>query len=202
MKNLLPLIVIAGIFASCNTMNNGGNMTSNDNTAKNEARVQAFYDQVINAHNIAMVDSFYQPEFVDHNPDPGHSGNGIEDLKSGFKDFFAAYPDIHAKANFMISKGDTVMAYLTMTGTNSGPMMGKPGTNKQINIDGIDIIAIKDGKATERWGFFDDMKMMQQLGMMPPPGSEQKMAEEGKMGKMEGMDKMKMEGKKMDKKKK
>jgi hypothetical protein len=40
----------------------------------------------------------------------------------------------------MIASGDTVMANVTMTGTNSGPMNGKPATNKKIDIDGIALL--------------------------------------------------------------
>jgi steroid delta-isomerase-like uncharacterized protein len=167
MKNLLYIFVIAIIAASCNTTNNSGSM----NADASKAKVQDFYDQVINAHNVAMIDSFCSADFVDHNPDPGRSGKGSDDLKASFKDFFTAYPDIHVKTNFMIVSGDTVMAHVTMTGTNSGAMGGMPATNKQVNIDGIDVIVIKDGKAAERWGFFDTMKMMQELGMMPAQGS-------------------------------
>ena len=63
------------------------------------------------------------------------------------------------------------MALVTMTGTNSGPMGQMPATNKQINVGGIDVLVIHDQKASERWGFFDTMKMMEQLGMMPAPGA-------------------------------
>lgn len=65
--------------------------------------------------------------------------------------------------------GDTVLAYFTTTGTNSGPFMGKPATNKTISFEGVDIIRVKNGKAVEHWGVYDNLKMMQQLGMMPPP---------------------------------
>src|SRR5258706_2351422 len=105
-----------------------------------------------------MIDSFCSADFVDHNPDPGRSGKGSDDWKASSKDFFTAYPDIHVTTNFMIASGDTVMAHVTMSGTNSGAMGGMPATNKQVNIDGIDVIVIKDGKAAERWGFFDTMK--------------------------------------------
>jgi predicted ester cyclase len=57
-----------------------------------------------------------------------------------------------------------------MTGTNSGPMGGMPASNKPVSVDGIDIIVVKDGKAVERWGIFDNMKMMQDMGMMPQQG--------------------------------
>jgi steroid delta-isomerase-like uncharacterized protein len=197
MKKLFALIVIASMFASCNNMNNNAGMMANDKGAKNEARFQQFYDQVMNAHNPAAVDSFCTPDFTDHQPDPGHSGKGTDDLKASFKEYFAAFPDLHIKTNFMVSHGDTVIAHVTMTGTNSGSMMGMPATNKSFNIDGVDIITLKDGKATDRWGYFENMKMMQQLGMMPEPGT-QKMAEEGKMEKTGKIaDKKVMEAEKM-----
>jgi hypothetical protein len=34
-------------------------------------------------------------DFIDHNPDQGHSGKGIEDLKAGLKEFFTAFPCSH-----------------------------------------------------------------------------------------------------------
>jgi steroid delta-isomerase-like uncharacterized protein len=169
MKNFIYVFVIAIIAASCNTTNNSGST----NAEANKAKVQRFYDEVINAHSTAVIDSFCTSDFVDHNPDPGRSGKGIEDLKASFKDFFAAFPDVHIATNFMVAEGDTVVAHVTMTGTNSGAMAGMPATNKQVSIDGIDIIAVKDGKAVERWGVFDTQKLMQQMGMMPEQGTSQ-----------------------------
>jgi steroid delta-isomerase-like uncharacterized protein len=168
MKKIICLLFIAAIIYSCNTASTNTAM----NTDANKARVQNFYDQVFNEHNMNLIDSFCGADFVDHNPDPGRSGKGIDDLKASFKDFFAAYPDIHVKTNFMIAEGDTVMAHVTVTGTNSGAQGNMPATNKQVNIDGIDILVIKDGKAAERWGIFETQKMMEQLGMMPAPGKQ------------------------------
>jgi steroid delta-isomerase-like uncharacterized protein len=148
MKNFACILVFAAILYSCNNTPAMDSMK----TDANKARVQSFYDQVINAHNPAMIDSFCATDFVDHNPDPGKSGKGIDDLKASFKDFFTGYPDVHEKTNFMIAEGDTVMAWVTLTGTNSGAFGNTPATNKQIDIDGIDVIVLKDGKEAERFG--------------------------------------------------
>ena len=169
MKNLVYVFIIAVIALSCNTMSS----SSSANTEANKAKTQAFYDQVINAHNTAAIDSFCAADFVDHNPDEGHSGKGLDDLKASFKDFFTGFPDVHVTTNFMVAEGDTVVSHVTMTGTNSGAMMGMPATNKQVSVDGVDIIVVKDGKAVERWGIFDNRKMMQDLGMMPQQGMMQ-----------------------------
>jgi steroid delta-isomerase-like uncharacterized protein len=168
MKNLIYILIVALGFASCNNMSDMG---ANSKETATKERMKQFYEQVINAHNPDMVDSFCTADFVDHNPDMGHSGKGLDDLKASFKEFFAAFPDVHMTSDLMIAEGDHVASHITMTGTNSGAMGNMPATNKSVNIEGIDIIAIKDGKATERWGFFDNMKMMTQMGMMPPPGA-------------------------------
>lgn len=167
MKNLLLLIAIAGLTASCGSKNPGSMRNRN---AANRETMQRFYDEVMNAHNPAMIDSFCTADFIDHQADPRYPA-GMEGLRAAFTDFFAAYPDLHVKTNFVVAKGDTVFAQFTMTGTNSGSMMGMPATNKQITIDGIDAIILKDGKAIEHWGYQEEGKLMTQLGMMPGSGA-------------------------------
>jgi predicted ester cyclase len=44
-----------------------------------------------------------------------------------------------------------------------------PGSGKLVEIGGIDILRMVNDKAVERWGYFDDVKLMQQLGAMPGP---------------------------------
>jgi len=180
MKNFIFLIFILGLFASCKNMNNP--QSGNNREAANKARVQQFYDQVFNGHNINLIDSFCVSDFVDHNPDEGHTGKGLADLKAQFKGFLGAFPDIHVTTNFMVAQGDTVVAHISLTGTNTGPMgPGMPATNKKISIDGIDVIAVNGSKAVERWGFFDTHKMMTDLGMGgSPPADTTKMMEKKK----------------------
>ena len=163
MKKIVFLSALAGILFSCS---NSADNSMSKQGAQNEALTKRFYDEVINAHDVAKIDTYCSEDFVDHNPDNGHSGKGLDDLKGQFNDLFAAIPDAHVTPNFMVANGDTVVAYLTMTGTNTGPMGNMPATNKSFKMDGIDIIIIKDGKAIERWGIFDNLSMMAQLGMM------------------------------------
>ena len=167
MKNIIYILSIAVFASSCNM----ADQTASSQEAKAKERMQQFFDQVVNAHNVDMIDSFCTADFINHNPDPGHSGQGIDDLKATFREFFAGFPDVRMTPNFMIAEGDKVMAHVTMTGTNTGAMGNMPPTNKPFSIEGIDVITIKDGKASERWGFFDSMKMMTQLGLMPAPGA-------------------------------
>ena len=48
--------------------------------------------------------------------------------------------------------------------------MGISPTGKQFTIMEIRIYRIVGGKIVECWGLFDQMGMMQQLGVIPPMG--------------------------------
>ena len=50
--------------------------------------------------------------------------------------------------------------------------MGHHARNRQtLDVMGCDVFRFENGKAAEHWGYMEDMKMMQQLGLMPAPGA-------------------------------
>ncbi len=168
-KKIITTIAIAAAFSAC--MPPGNKNVTDDRATKNMEMMRKFYEEVINRHNTAMVDSLVASDYVEHCVDPGYTPdrNG---LKKGWEDFVKGYPDLNCKINFMIADSNSVTTQYTFTGTNSGSVMGMPATNKKINVDGVDIVRFKNGKATEHWGYMDEMKMMTQLGMMPGMGGD------------------------------
>ena len=177
MKKIIYILLIASVFASCNQGDNKAKELSD----KNKAGMQKFYDEVMNKHNPAMIDSLLVADYTAHESDPSMQTKTREEFKKMMVDFFAAMPDLNYKINFMVADSDMVVAHYTFTGTNSGSMMGLPATNKKVNIDGVDIVRFKAGKGSEHWGYNDEIKMMTQLGMkldmsaMMPDTSKKKM---------------------------
>jgi steroid delta-isomerase-like uncharacterized protein len=135
-------------------------------TDENKALAQRFYNEVMNSHNIAGAKSFVTTDFIDHNPSQGHTGKGLDDLTAQLNEMITAIPDLRVTADLMVAEEDKVVTYLTMTGTNTGPFGNMPASNKPIKFNGVDIVHIKNGKAIERWGVFDDLSFMTQLGMV------------------------------------
>jgi predicted ester cyclase len=160
MKKLLLFLFSLSVITACNKAGH----SRNDKTSSNSARMQEFYDKIMNAHNPEMADSFVTADFVDHQPFPGQAP-GIAGLKESFKGLFAAYPNLKFETKYIKAWGDTVLAHFNLTGTQSGPFMGMPASNKDINVEGVDIVILKDGKATEHWGYIEELKMMDQIGM-------------------------------------
>jgi predicted ester cyclase len=67
----------------------------------------------------------------------------------------------------MIAEGDKVVSRLTFRGTHTGEIMGIPPTGKSVMISEIIIDRLADGKIVESWRLFDQMGMMQQMGLIP-----------------------------------
>lgn len=70
----------------------------------------------------------------------------------------------------MLVDGDMVVSRLTFRGTHTGDLMGIPPTGRSVTIAETIIDRIADGKIVESWRLFDQMAMMQQLGVLPAPG--------------------------------
>lgn len=134
-------------------------------SAENKALVRRLYDEVVNQKKLEMLDSLCAPEFVDHNPTPG-SGGRLSDVKAMFRDMLAAFPDLTMTVQDQIAEGDKVACRLVARGTHQGEYHGIPATGQTVEIGGIDIVRFAGGKAVERWGYFDDVKMLQQMGVM------------------------------------
>jgi steroid delta-isomerase-like uncharacterized protein len=170
MKKITLCLIVSIVVASCNMSGNKNNATD-DRAAKNKAEMQKFYDEVYNKRNTAIFDSLVSPDYVEHCLAPGYTPNR-DGTKKSFVDFFAAYPDLNVKTNFMVADTSYVTTEYSMTGTNTGPLMGMPATNKKFNIHGVDIVRFANGKAVEHWGYIEETKMMMQLGMMPGMGGD------------------------------
>ena len=50
--------------------------------------------------------------------------------------------------------------------------MGIAPTGNRVEVSGIDILRIVDGKVVEHWGNYDDLGTLQQLGAIPEPGQQ------------------------------
>jgi steroid delta-isomerase-like uncharacterized protein len=117
---------------------------------------------------------------IEHTPDPEITEKGLAGVKQMMMKYHTAFPDMKTTIYSMTAEGDMVTIHYNMKGTNSGPMGNMPATNKTVDVDGVDMVKMKDGKAIEHWGYTQEMKMMTQLGVMnTPPATAEVTTPEG-----------------------
>ena len=121
----------------------------------------------------ADYDEIFAPNYVEHSGSTEEL-TGPESQHQIYKALHTGFPDFHIEVNLRlqqsIPEGELWASHWTMTGTHQGEFNGIPATGNKINVTGISIWKIVDGKNVEEWEIFDAMGMMQQLGVMPAPG--------------------------------
>jgi steroid delta-isomerase-like uncharacterized protein len=111
------------------------------------------------------------PDLVAHHPGaPGPLSR--EELLQTISVFKTAFSDQEYTIEDQIAEGDKVVTRTTWRATHSGEFQGVPPTGKRVATDGIAITRIQDGQIVERWVSMDQIGLMQQLGLVPPPQSE------------------------------
>lgn len=127
--------------------------------------VVRFYGEVINKHQLELADKYIAMDAIDHDPMNDPKLSTIENFKSIFSMMRKGFPDMQFKIEDVITQGDKVVVRYRMTGTHSGDFMGMKATNRKVDLQGVDIMRVSNGKFVEHWGFMDSMQLMQQLGM-------------------------------------
>jgi steroid delta-isomerase-like uncharacterized protein len=135
----------------------------------NKALVRRWMEEAINRKNINVVDELMSPDYVSHVPGMPdlHGPDGEKQFDSMFN---TAFPDGVISIEHEVAEGDFVALHLSYRGTHQGEMMGIPPTGTQITMAGMHLCRIADGKIVEAWAMPDMLGMLQQLGVVPPPG--------------------------------
>jgi steroid delta-isomerase-like uncharacterized protein len=139
--------------------------------ASQEATVKAVFD-AFNNGKMNELDNVMTENFVEHQSMPEITTTGRQGAKDMMAMVRTAYPDYKQEIVSMSTSGDRTYVHFRMTGTNTGPWGEMPATDKAMDVMGVDVLRFENGKAAEHWGYMEEMKMMQQLGLMPAMGTE------------------------------
>jgi len=121
--------------------------------------------------NDAIVDELCAADYVDHSPplpDMGPGNLGVRKANAALRD---AFPDTAHFIEDQIAEGDMVVTRLRGRATFTGEILGIPPNGKVVEITGISIHRVVDGKLVEHWANADLYGFMQQLGALPTPAA-------------------------------
>ena len=135
----------------------------------NKAIARRWGEEVWGKGSLASIDELFATDFVFNYPPLGVAPDR-EGYKQAMTDWVAALTDIHGTTEDMVAEGDKVVVRWTFGGTHKGEFMGIAPTGKQVTITGISILRIVGGRIVEEWGEMDNLGLMEQLGVFPPPG--------------------------------
>jgi steroid delta-isomerase-like uncharacterized protein len=137
-------------------------------TDENKALVRRWFAET-DRGNDGIIDELCAPEYVDHSPPIPGMGDGSAAVRQANATLRAAFPDTVHTVEDQIAEGDKVVTRLRARATFTGECLGIPPNGKVVEITGISIHRIANGKLLEHWANFDSFSFMQQLGVVPIP---------------------------------
>lgn len=138
-------------------------------SAENKAIVRRFFELFSQGDLETIGRELLSPEMVGHFPGMPGSLN-LEGYRQVGLMFRAAFPDLQDTVEDQIADGDKVVTRIISHGTHQGELMGIPATGKQYTATAIVIDRLTAGRIVERWMQFDQLGMLQQLGVVPSLG--------------------------------
>jgi steroid delta-isomerase-like uncharacterized protein len=134
---------------------------------EHKALVRRWFDEVWNQGRTETVDELLAEQALVHGLGPDLRG------PAGFKLFHAAYrdafPDVVIRVDDMVAEGNMVATRWSGTATHSGDGLGFAATGRPVKFTGMVIVRVENGKLVEGWNVFDQLGMLQQLGVVPGP---------------------------------
>ncbi|MFN8621794.1 MAG: ester cyclase [Chloroflexota bacterium] len=135
--------------------------------SQNEQLLRRYYDDIVNKGDLSAVDEIVADDYVSHHNDPAHLPPGPAGVKAFISMTRQGFPDIHITVDDLFEEGDLIASRWTMEGTQTGDWFGAPPSGKRAKWWGVVITRFADGKIAEDWYNFDQVSLLQQLGIIP-----------------------------------
>ena len=130
---------------------------------QNKALAKRAFEELLSKGKFELAEQLYAKDFVNHGL---HRNISLEEDQAALKGWHQAFPDLAIVPEKLIAEGDLVTIYWIARGTNTGTGNGLPATGKKAEQAGITIWRIVNGKIKEEWSAFDQLSLMQQLGLL------------------------------------
>ena len=117
---------------------------------ENEALVRRYFEEVWVKRNLAGVDEFMVPNYVEHQIPDGQLPSR-HSLKQLLTMYYRAFPDMKSVLHDIFAHGDRVTYRWSVSATHLGDWVGISPTGLHMTATGITIYRIAEGKAVEGW---------------------------------------------------
>ena len=97
---------------------------------------------------------------------------GRQEIEQMFREMFAAAPDLETTVTRIVAGEKEAAVEWRMRGTfNGAPFQGIEPTGRPLELRGLDMLEIEDGKIARITGYYDGAEYARQIGMLPPHDS-------------------------------
>jgi uncharacterized protein len=165
---LIHLLFVSIVASQINTGCSSGQTekTTTDSVATNINMYTHTWDEIMNKRRLDLFnDSNFTKDVVMHaNP---KDEVGIDSARAYYANYLKGFSNITFTIKDVFGQGNKLVKHWNFKGTNTGVFFGMPPTGKKVDLDGVTLVRMHNGKIAEERDFFDNLEFMQQLGLIP-----------------------------------
>jgi steroid delta-isomerase-like uncharacterized protein len=142
-------------------------------------RVARQYFDAVAARDLDAMAACWAEGGIDHLAPLGRDLRAPDELRSFFNQTFTAMPDMRFEVLDLIAARNQAAVRWRATGTFcGGPFEGIEPTGSRIELEGIDLLTVEDGKIQRNDAYYDSGQFARAVGLLPPANSkmEERMA--------------------------
>ena len=163
---LMTAVLVTAIFISSCTSSEKSEPVQTDAVEANIKMYTHVWDEIINKGKLEMFnDSNFTKDVVMH-ASPSDV-IGIDSARAYYANYVTGFSDVIFTIKDVFSQGDKLVKHWNFKGTHTGIFFGIPATGKKVDIDGVTLVRMENGKIAEERDFFDNLEFSQQLGLIP-----------------------------------
>ncbi len=132
-------------------------MTTEEIKALGHVAVQAW-----NEGRPDLLDEVYAPNYRNH-----FNGETLDTLKQSVLATRAAFSGFTITIDDQIVEGDRGVTRWTARGVHTGEHLGIPATGRAMEMTGVTIDRVENGRIVDEWARGDDVGLLRQLGVLP-----------------------------------
>ncbi len=137
-----------------------------------ESPVRLMVQEVWSRGDLALVDDLVTEDYVQYDAALPEPVRGPEELKETVAMFREGTPDLTKTIEETIVDGNTVVVPYTATGTHEGEILGVASTGTEIEVQGVFIYRVEDGRLVEGTDLWDAFGLLRQIGAVSMPLGE------------------------------
>lgn len=128
----------------------------------------ATWDEIINKGNLDLFNGTNFDKDITLVMSP-ENVVGIENVKAFYANYVNGFSNIEFTIIDVFGQDDKIVKHWRFKGKHTGDFFGIPATGKSVELDGVTLVKMKNGKIAQEQDFMDNMVFMQQLGLVSSP---------------------------------
>ena len=131
------------------------------------------YFEALSAHDLDAAEALWEPGGIDRAVGVFEFPVPSPQFRAWFGGLFLAVPDIEFEVISVAAQKEQAAARWIARGTfdGTGAFEGLSPNGARVEVEGCDVLTVRDGRIVANHGYLNGADMARQLGALPPRGS-------------------------------